>query len=70
MSGTFVWVCICILDGGHFSFQDVDADPGTVGLALTFLVTTSNLMLYLPQILLILYFYDYYVSTSTLPLCE
>ena len=33
MSGSFAWVCICILDGGHFSFPD--ADPGTTGLALT-----------------------------------
>ena len=34
MSGSFAWVCICILDGGHFSFPDADADPGTTGLAL------------------------------------
>ena len=30
----FAWVCICILDGGHFSFPDANADPGTTGLAL------------------------------------
>jgi hypothetical protein len=29
------WVCICILDGGHFSFPDADADPGTTRLALS-----------------------------------
>ena len=34
MSGSFAWVCICILDGGHFSFPNADADPGTIGLAL------------------------------------
>jgi hypothetical protein len=34
MSGSFAWVCICILEGGHFSFLDADADPGTTGLAL------------------------------------
>ena len=35
MSGSFAWVCICILDGGHFSFPDADEDPGSTGLALT-----------------------------------
>ena len=31
----YAWVCICILDGGHFSIPDADADPGTSGLALS-----------------------------------
>jgi hypothetical protein len=35
MSGSFAWVCICILEGGRFSFLDADADLGTTGLALT-----------------------------------
>ena len=35
MSGSFVWVCICILDRGHFSFPDADADSRTIGLAFT-----------------------------------
>ena len=35
MSGSFAWVRICIPDGGHFSFLDVDADPRTTGLALS-----------------------------------
>jgi hypothetical protein len=29
------WVCIYILDGGHFSFPDADADLGTTRLALS-----------------------------------
>lgn len=33
-SGNFAWVCICIMGGGHFSFPDANADPGTTGLAL------------------------------------
>jgi hypothetical protein len=32
MSGSFAWLCICILDGGHFSFPNADADPGTTSL--------------------------------------
>jgi hypothetical protein len=32
-SGTFAWVCICILNGGYFSFTDANADPRTTGLA-------------------------------------
>ena len=35
MSGSSPWVCICILEGGHFSIPDADADPGMIGLALT-----------------------------------
>ena len=34
MSGSFAWVCICILEGGHFSIPDADADPGMTELAL------------------------------------
>ena len=34
MSGSFAWVCIYILDEGHYSFPDADADAGTDGLAL------------------------------------
>ena len=34
MSGSFAWLCIYILDGGHFSFPDAYADPVLVGLAL------------------------------------
>ena len=34
MSGGFAWIYICILDGGHYSFPDVDVDPRTTGLAL------------------------------------
>ena len=30
------WACICIMEGGHFSF--LHADPGTVGLAFKFVV--------------------------------
>jgi hypothetical protein len=37
MSGSFPWVCICIPEGGHFSFLDADADPGMTGLALNIL---------------------------------
>ena len=32
MSGNFSWVCICILEGGHFSF--LNANALTTGLAL------------------------------------
>ena len=35
VSGSFAWVCICILEGGHFSFLDANADPRMIGLALT-----------------------------------
>jgi hypothetical protein len=31
----FCMVCICILEGGHFSIPDADADPGMTGLALS-----------------------------------
>jgi hypothetical protein len=34
MSGSFAWVYIYILEGGHFSIPDADADPGMTGLAL------------------------------------
>jgi hypothetical protein len=34
MSGSFAWVCICILEGGHFSFLNADAGRGSTGLAL------------------------------------
>jgi hypothetical protein len=35
MSHSFAWVCICILEGGHLSIPDADADPGMTGLALS-----------------------------------
>ena len=35
MSDSFAEVCICILDEGHFPFPDADADPRTIGLALS-----------------------------------
>jgi hypothetical protein len=35
MDGSFAWVCICIVDGGHVSIADADADPGMTGLALS-----------------------------------
>jgi hypothetical protein len=31
----FCMVYICIVEGGHFSIPDADADPGMTGLALT-----------------------------------
>jgi hypothetical protein len=31
----FAWFCICILEGGHVSIPDADADPRMTGLALT-----------------------------------
>ena len=34
MSDNFAWVCICIMDGGHFSFLDTNANPWTTRLAL------------------------------------
>jgi hypothetical protein len=34
MSGSFPWVCICIPEGGHFSFLDANANLGMTGLAL------------------------------------
>ena len=34
MSGGFTWVCICIMEGGHFSFLDADANPELTWLAL------------------------------------
>jgi hypothetical protein len=34
MSGTSAWVCIYILEGGHFSIPDADANLGMTGLAL------------------------------------
>ena len=34
MSDSFAWVCICILDGDHFSFPDAYANPRTTKLAL------------------------------------
>ena len=34
MSGSFPWVCICIMEGGHFSFLDAYANLGMIGLAL------------------------------------
>lgn len=33
LSDSLVWVCICILDGDHFSFMDASTDPGTTELA-------------------------------------
>ena len=35
MSASFAWVCSYILDQGHFSFPDADADLGTTELSLT-----------------------------------
>ena len=34
MSGSYAWVCIYILEGGHFSIPEADALPGMTGLAL------------------------------------
>ena len=34
MGGSFAWVCICIMEGGHFSIPDADLDPRMTGLAL------------------------------------
>jgi hypothetical protein len=34
MSGSFAWVYICIMEGGHFSIPDADANPRMTGLAL------------------------------------
>jgi hypothetical protein len=34
MSGNFDLVCMCILEGGHFSIPDADANPIMIGLAL------------------------------------
>ena len=45
MSCRFASVWICILDGGHFSFPDVDVDPGTIGLALRWLHINAKLNL-------------------------
>ena len=42
MSGSFSWVCICIRDGGHFSFPYAYVDPGTIGLALKGIVYTRG----------------------------
>ena len=41
MSGSFAWVCICILEGGHFSFLDADADPIMTRLALREITNTK-----------------------------
>lgn len=35
MSGIFSWVCIRILDGGHFLFLDADTHARTTDLALS-----------------------------------
>lgn len=34
MSDDFAWVCIYILNEGHFSFPHADTNLGTIGLAL------------------------------------
>jgi hypothetical protein len=36
MQSSFAWICICIciMEGGHFSIPDADADPRMTGLAL------------------------------------
>jgi hypothetical protein len=34
----FSWICICILEGGHFSISDANRDPEMNGFALTFLL--------------------------------
>ena len=38
MGGNFAWVCIRILEGGHFSIMFADADPRMTGLALSFIM--------------------------------
>ena len=43
MSGSFAWVCIYILDGGHFSFPDAYADPVLVGFALRPTLSTDTI---------------------------
>ena len=35
MSVNFAWVCICILEGGHFSIPEIDANPRMTRLALS-----------------------------------
>ena len=42
LSGNFAKVCICILEGGHMSFLDVDADPRTIWLSLTIHIYIVN----------------------------
>ena len=38
MGGSYAWVCIRILEGGHFSILDADANPRMIGLALCFIM--------------------------------
>jgi hypothetical protein len=47
MSGSFVWVCICILEGGRFSIMDANADPGLVGIVLRAMPLTLHPHLHL-----------------------
>ena len=41
MSGSFAWVCICIPEGGHFSFLYAYVDPRMTRLALKEITNTK-----------------------------
>ena len=54
MNGSFSWVCMCILDEGHFMYLDVDAHPRIIGSTLSsyMMVSFQRNMLWLNKTLI------------------